>query len=114
MSEIAYVKQEIVDRLRDWERRFQVLPAAAGVAFVSIAARPQPGGETNLFDVVVGISREFLRETGEAVVRHILADEIKNGAEFFIQVHRGVACANSGLPSALRDRLAPVGVRRGS
>ena len=99
---VRYVSDETHLRAREMEQRFASLPPQAGVLFVSIQPQPVDDGKSVEFYIRLGISRRFDEETGRALVKKVLSEEIKEGLRLLVGVYRGVsgACRDDGTPTA--------------
>ncbi len=76
----SFVSEESAALAQSMERKFLKIPPGVGVVFVSVTPLPVPGGKCNTFDVVLGIERSLGSvETGAAIVKHILQEEMETG-----------------------------------
>lgn len=76
MELIKYVDSESVVRAKMWEERFRDLPVEAGIIFIGVEAVPLIGGKSDTYDVRLGISARFETDTGLAVIKKVLANEM--------------------------------------
>lgn len=65
----------------------------AGVIFVGVDALPAPDGVSTTYEVRLGLSRRYERDTGQALIKNILEEEIESG-EF--NIHVAVYCGSPG------------------
>lgn len=93
---MEYVSDEAAAKAREMVRRFQDLPATAGIIFVSVSAAPAEGGKTQIFDVVLGMSRKYDPNLGVALAKKVLEPELEDKQTILrISVYRGVSGAGS-------------------
>jgi hypothetical protein len=88
---LPYVNQQAFELAQKLERILHLLPAESGIYFAGVHAVPVPGGESNVFDVTVGIDRAFETKTIEIVVSQVLMPEMLEGFKFNLKVVRGLA-----------------------
>lgn len=99
---VPYVNSAAIMTAVTWESRFQHLPPAAGVIFISIRPVPVEQGECTIFEVRLGLVSTLGESTGVSLIKHVLAEEIASGRyEIKVAVYRGVRCA--GEPSSGPD-----------
>lgn len=94
MNEIGYVSAQAVDLAKSWEQRFISLQPAAGVLFVGIRPVPASGGVVKEFLICIGLRKNIPEDTGLALGRHVLQDQLQNYRLTF-QVFRGIPGAAS-------------------
>jgi hypothetical protein len=100
---IPYVSEEAFHLAQEFESRIRRLPPEAGIIFVGVSAVPCKGGKSDSFDIVLGIDRKFEEATGQALLRKVFEEEIKDG-ELAItgRVFRGTAgAAGDATPEVL-------------
>lgn len=99
---VNYISEESLRRAREMESRFTDLPPSAGVLFVAVQPQPNDSGHANEFFVRLGITRRFGEDTGKALIRKVLSEEIKSGIKVFGGVYRGVSgtCRDDGSSAA--------------
>jgi hypothetical protein len=90
-----YLREQYVTLASVWERRFAELPPDAGILFVSVKAYPEMGGVPRVITVHLGLERRLSEDTGLALVKHYLAEELASGTfEIRAAVYRGLpGCA---------------------
>jgi hypothetical protein len=95
---VRYVSAETHRKAREMERLFAALPPQAGVLFVSIRPDPTEDGKGESFFLRLGIARRFEEETGLALVKKVLQEELRQGLRIRVGVHRGIsgACRDDG------------------
>jgi len=98
---VNYVSDEANRRALEFERRFTTLPPQAGVIFASVQAQPVENGKSVEYFVRLGLVRRLEEETGRALARKILDEEIHSGFRIFVGVYRG-------SPGACRDDSSPA------
>lgn len=92
-----YVSIGAKELAKGFEKRFTTLPPMAGVLFASVRAVPVVGGKTNEFVIRLGINRKTNPGTAEALIRQVMAEEIKSTLfQFKTAVYQG-------SPGAARD-----------
>jgi hypothetical protein len=98
LASVEFVNDEADKRARAMERKFSILPANAGVLFVSIKAMPSSSGGGAEFHVRLGIARHLTEDTGRSLIRKVLEAERFAGLKMFVAVYRGVsgACRDDG------------------
>jgi hypothetical protein len=84
------------------EEKFSSLPVTAGILFVSVAAQPAEDGISKEYHIRLGIQRRLSEETGKALIRRILEEEMKSGLRIYGGIYRGIsgACRDDGTPTA--------------
>lgn len=100
MTPTGYVSANAAFFAREFEQRFQKLPAKAGIIFVSVDAVPAPEGKTTSFHIRLGITKNLTEDVGWALIQTVLRDEIKNGvAKITASVFVGFsgACSDKSL-----------------
>lgn len=101
VSEIPFVPEETLQLARELEQRLARSRPSAGVLFVSVRPRPYLSGETPALHVTLGIIRLLEVETGEALIRHVLREEIENENLLITwTVERGVEGTGRSPPHA--------------
>jgi hypothetical protein len=80
VNEVPYVNTDSAARAREWERRLQAVPGAAGFLFIGVTPLPELGGESSVYEVRVGVRRGNDPETVRAVIKHTLTFEFECGA----------------------------------
>jgi hypothetical protein len=98
MIDIPYVNPASAVRAREWEQRFQKLPPQAGIIFVGVTPTPTLSGECDTYDIYLGIDARFEKDTGLAVLKKVLAEEM---GSFTIRT-----LVLRGAPGACRDKDA--------
>lgn len=79
MESVPYVSDSAGALAREFEARFKKLPPIAGVMFVSVSAVPIVGGNTNSFQVILGMARWLTESAGLGLVQQLLSDELSRG-----------------------------------
>lgn len=107
MRDVPYVSEEAAGFAREIERRFQSLPAMAGVVFVGVDAIAAPGGKNVGFRVRLGISKRLTEDVGWALIQQVLKDEIAAKViDIQASVFTGFAgeCRDKGFEDADSDK----------
>jgi hypothetical protein len=100
---MRYVSDSAAKKARDMEVKFQRLPPAAGVLFVSITPTAAEGGDVTEFRVFLGMSHFFDVGTGTSLVNHVLKDEINEGYSATKEAYSFIITVARGVPGARRD-----------
>jgi hypothetical protein len=88
-----YVNEESLGLVKEMTRKFQVLPASAGVLFVGVKAVPVADGACKTFEVRLGVTETIGEQTGRSLIRHVLFEEIDHGYVILASVYPGVSGA---------------------
>lgn len=84
-----YVSEAAAVRALAFEARFLSLPPSVGVLFVSVEAVPVVGGDSNAYNVRIGISRQFSTRTGELLIQNVMRKEMVDGLVINASAFRG-------------------------
>lgn len=96
MRPVFFVKDEEADLARVIEKRLLNLPLESGVLFVGVSVDPEEydvGTKKRtpaVYRIWVGCHRNFDTRTIDALVKHVLKEEIDSGLRVEIQAHRGL------------------------
>lgn len=99
---MEYVSYGALSVAKAIEKRLAELSSESGVLFVSAAPDPAPNGESKRITVRLGMDRTFSPTTGQALIRHMCAAEIKDGYAIVGEVYLGIArtCRNDSPKTA--------------
>jgi hypothetical protein len=99
MNPVPYVDEKANEIARWMERRLQEVSPLAGIIFVSVKAVPVLKGNSNAFEVRLGLDREMEEGTGVAVIQNTFKEQIQQGlVTINAAVFRGIrgAASNAG------------------
>ena len=80
---LSYVGEKAKVLAEGWEQRLCYLPSAAGILFAGVLAKPWQGGDSNHFEVFIGIARNREKDTIVSLFHQTFAEEINSGKYTF-------------------------------
>ena len=91
---IDYVGEKAAALARKFEKTIQHVAKQAGILFVGVRAVPTQDGESDQFEVSMGIRRGIGVTDGNALVKFIFRKEIEDGLRFQVSSFQGVSGAD--------------------